>query len=271
MDSTSSYNRSMILSIDTRFELNDGRRIPALGAWGLAASSGKECENAVLAAIPRPVNRHVDTAAIYGNEESVGNALRASGIPREEVFVNTKLWNEDHEDPAKAFHTSLKRLKVDYVDLYLIHFPVRQRNDSWKVMEQLHAAGRAKSIGVSNFTIRHLEEFAGTFGKRSPPSTRLSSTHSSIRRTCWIIAYRRTSLSKPTARSRMEHGWTIDSCWKSRKRMPDPPAQILIRWGLQHGMVVIPKSIRRKRIEENASVFDFEISPHAHGPAGRAE
>src|SRR2546426_6415040 len=120
----------MMLSIDTRFALNDGRGIPCLGLGVWKTPSGTQCESAVLAALEAGY-RHMDTAAIYGNEESVGAALGRSGIPREEVFITTKLWNEDHVDPIKAFNASLKRLKLDYIDLYLIHFPVPQRNDSW--------------------------------------------------------------------------------------------------------------------------------------------
>src|SRR6185436_20123331 len=139
--------------LNSRLTMNDGYSIPALGLGVWKTPSGSVCESAVLAALDAGY-RHIDTAAIYGNEESVGAAIRKSGIPREQIFVTTKLWNEHHGDPIRAFNGSLRRLGFDYVDLYLIHFPVSQRNESWKVMQELTRTGAAHSIGVSNFTIR---------------------------------------------------------------------------------------------------------------------
>src|SRR5262245_41697656 len=147
----------MALTLHSTLTLNDGRTIPQLGLGVWKTRPGKTCESAVLAALEAGY-RHVDTAEAYGNEESVGAALRKSGVPRAEVFVTTKLWNESHGNAAKAFEDSLKRMRLDYVDLYLIHFPVPPRNRSWRVLESLRASGKARSIGVSNFTIRHLEE-----------------------------------------------------------------------------------------------------------------
>jgi len=151
---------------DSRIRLNDGRAIPALGLGVWQTPNGKACEAAVLAALQAGY-RHIDTAAIYGNEASVGAAIRASGLRRDEIFVTTKLWNEHHADPLRAFKGSLKRLQLDYVDLYLIHFPVRERNETWRVLEQIHGTGEARSIGVSNFTIRHLETLL-TLGETAP-------------------------------------------------------------------------------------------------------
>ena len=143
--------------IGAKIKLNDGREIPQLGLGVWQIPDGRKCEAAVLAAFEAGY-RHIDTASLYRNEESVGAAVRASGIRREEIFVTTKLWNSDHSNPERALEASLRRLKFDYVDLYLIHYPVRERRQSWCVVERLKQQGKARSIGVSNFTIRHLTE-----------------------------------------------------------------------------------------------------------------
>ncbi|MGH7811256.1 MAG: aldo/keto reductase, partial [Candidatus Binatia bacterium] len=143
--------------LDAKISLNDGRKIPQLGLGVWRISNGRKCEAAVLTAFESGYH-HIDTASMYGNEESVGAAIRASGIPREEIFVTTKLWNSDHANPERALETSLRKLKLDYVDLYLIHYPVRERIRSWRALEKLTQQGKARSIGVSNFTIRHLTE-----------------------------------------------------------------------------------------------------------------
>src|SRR5512132_786180 len=147
----------MKLTIDSRLELNDGHTIPRLGLGVWLISSGKSCESAVRAALDAGY-RHIDTAAYYGNENSVGQAIRDSGIAREEIYVTTKLWNSAHGDPAQALERSLSKLKLNYVDLYLIHYPVPERLRSWRVLESLRASGKTRSIGVSNFTVRHLTE-----------------------------------------------------------------------------------------------------------------
>jgi diketogulonate reductase-like aldo/keto reductase len=244
--------------MDTRIALNDGHGIPALGLGVWQTPNGKKCEAAVIAALEAGY-RHIDTAAIYGNEESVGNALRISGIPREEVFVTTKLWNDDHRDPVKAFNASLKRLQLDYIDLYLIHFPVKERNASWIVMEQLHASGKARSIGVSNFTIRHLDELLKQ--TQTVPAVNQVEIHPFLSQND-LREYCRLKNIVVEAYSPLTHGKRLDDrrLLEIAKSYAKSPAQILIRWGLQHGMVVLPKSIQQARIEENASVFDFQIS-----------
>ncbi|HEU5445125.1 MAG TPA: aldo/keto reductase, partial [Pseudolabrys sp.] len=143
--------------IDAKIMLNDDRGIPQLGLGVWQIPNGRKCEAAVRAALEAGY-RHIDTASFYGNEESVGAAVRASGIPRKDIFVTTKLWNSEHTDPERALAESLHRLKFDYVDLYLIHYPVRERRQSWSVLEKLQQQGKALSIGVSNFTVRHLTE-----------------------------------------------------------------------------------------------------------------
>src|SRR5258705_5666493 len=147
----------MELTIETKLTLNDGQRIPQLGLGVWQARAGVTCEAAVLAALEAGY-RHIDTAAMYGNEESVGTAIRKSGIPRKNIFVTTKLWNSDHGNPERALDTSLRKLKLDYVDLYLIHYPVRERLKSWLALKSLQAQGKTRSIGVSIFTISHLTQ-----------------------------------------------------------------------------------------------------------------
>jgi diketogulonate reductase-like aldo/keto reductase len=238
--------------------MNDGRSIPALGFGVWQTRSGRQCEGAVLAAIEAGY-RHIDTAAIYGNEESVGKAVRESGIPREEIFITTKLWNEDHGNPSKAIDVSLKRLGVDYVDLYLIHFPVAQRNASWKVMQTMQAAGKARSIGVSNFTIRHLEDLLGK--SQTTPAINQIELHPFLYQS-ELMEYCTTKRILVQAYSPLTHGQRLTDprLLAIARRYERSAAQILIRWALQRNTVVIPKSIHPERIRENAAVFDFQIS-----------
>ncbi|MEX0803540.1 MAG: aldo/keto reductase [Candidatus Binatia bacterium] len=249
----------MALTIATKLKLNDGHLIPQLGLGVWQARAGKTCEAAVLAALEAGY-RHIDTAAFYGNEESVGAAIRTSGIPRDEVFVTTKLWNSDHGNPQGALDTSLRKLGMEYVDLYLIHYPVRERRRSWRVLETLRARGRARSIGVSNFTIAHLTELLAE--SETVPAVNQVEFHPYLYQ-CDLLAFCQAKGIVIEAYSPLTHG----------ERLKDPKlvaiakryetkstAQILIRWALQHGLVVIPKSSNRRRILENADVFDFEIS-----------
>jgi diketogulonate reductase-like aldo/keto reductase len=273
----------MELTIETKLTLNDGHRIPQLGLGVWQIRPGKTCEAAVLTALEAGY-RHIDTAAVYGNEESVGAAIRMSGIPLEKIFVTTKLWNSDHGNPERALATSLRKLKLDYVDLYLIHYPVRERRQSWRALEALRAEGKARSIGVSNFTIRHLTELlaetktvpavnqvefhpylyqrdlldfcAGrgiVLEAYSPLTTGVRLTDPKL--VAVAKKYSRAGAQAAVPRLRLP---LVDTL--SRRSETKSTAQILIRWALQHGLVVIPKSADRRRIFENADVFDFEIS-----------
>ena len=262
-------------------KLNDGGAIPqlGLGVWRIAA--GKKCEAAVLAAFEAGY-RHIDTASFYGNEESVGAAVRASGIRRQEVFVTTKLWNSDHASPERALETSLRKLKLDYVDLYLIHYPVRERRRSWHVLERLKLQGKTRYIGVSNFTIRHLNELLAE--TETIPAVNQVEFHPylyqrelldfCVDRGIVVEAYcpltqgqrlndpkliavaKRYSLASPQPAQRR----TKLPLWSRESADHRSTAQILIRWAIQHQLVVIPKSANPARIRENADVFDFEIT-----------
>jgi len=248
----------MELTIAKKFKLNDGRLIPQLGLGVWQTRAGPTCEAAVLAALEAGY-RHIDTAAMYGNEESVGAAIRTSGITRENIFVTTKLWNSDHGNPERALETSLRKLKMNYVDLYLIHYPTRERHRSWRALEALQAGGKARSIGVSNFTIRHLNELLA--GTKTVPAVNQVEFHPYLYQPelldfCTSRGIALEAYSPLTTGARLKDPKLIAVAKKYSKST----AQILIRWALQHGLIVIPKSANRKRIFENADVFDFEIN-----------
>ena len=272
------------LTIESKVPLNDGRQIPQLGLGVWQTRAGVTCEAAVLAALEAGY-RHIDTASMYGNEESVGAAIHKSGIPREQIFVTTKLWNSDHGNPERALETSLRKLKMDYVDLYLIHYPVRQRIQSWHLLEVLRERGKARSIGVSNFTIRHLTELLSE--AKTIPAVNQVEFHPYLYQRELLDFCRRSGIvleaySPLTKGERLRDRKLVAIAKKytagrpertnSKPRIPlvesfsrrsdtKSTAQILIRWALQHGVVVIPKSANPKRIVENADVFDFEVSP----------
>jgi diketogulonate reductase-like aldo/keto reductase len=273
----------MGLPIETKLTLNDSHLIPQLGLGVWQTRAGATCEAAVLAALEAGY-RHIDTAAMYGNEESVGAAIRMSGIPRENIFVTTKLWNSDHGNPARALETSLRKLKLDYIDLYLIHYPVRERRQSWRALEALRAEGKARSIGVSNFTIRHLTELLAE--TKTVPAVNQVEFHPYLYQRdlldfCAGEGIVIEAYSPLTKGVRLKDPKLVAVARKYKKTEPQQatpwsrlplldrlsrvseiksPAQILIRWALQHGLVVIPKSANRRRIFEDADVFDFEIS-----------
>jgi diketogulonate reductase-like aldo/keto reductase len=202
--------------------------------------------------------RHIDTAAYYGNEESVGKAIRDSGIAREQIFVTTKLWNSHHGDPERALAGSLRRLAIDYIDLYLIHYPVSERLRSWKLFESFKKRDATRSIGVSNFTIRHLKELHAA-----------SATIAAVNQVEFhpylyqreLLEFCRSQNIALEAYSPLTHGARLKDpkLLALAKKYSKSAAQILIRWALQHDTIVIPKSANPSRIAEDADVFDFEI------------
>jgi diketogulonate reductase-like aldo/keto reductase len=272
----------MALAIEGRIELNDGRTIPQLGFGVWQVRSGRATEAAVTTALEAGY-RHIDTAAAYGNEASVGAAIRASGIPREKIFVTTKLWNDDHGDPEGALDASLRKLQMDYVDLYLIHFPVRRRHQSWKLFAKLRAREKARSIGVSNYTVRHMSELLQE--SDVVPAANQVEIHPYLQQR-ELADFCRARGVVIEAYSPLTHGQRLNDpklvaiaqkysrngasapVWKRLSMLenfarPDgvkTTAQVLIRWGLQKGYVVIPKSSKPRRVVENAGVFDFELS-----------
>jgi methylglyoxal/glyoxal reductase len=242
--------------------LNSGLDIPRLGFGVYQVPRGEPTERAVLDALQAGY-RHIDTARIYGNERDVGSAVRASGVPRAELFITTKLWNDDQgfDSALRAFDASSARLGLDYVDLYLLHWPVPQRRlESWRALERLLADKRVRAIGVSNFMRHHLEELLAAAQV--------------------VPAVNQIELS-PFLQQRQvrdfcrQHGIAVEaySPLTRGRRFDDPavvavaravgrsPAQVLLRWGVQHDLIVLPKSVHAARIAENAAILDFELSP----------
>jgi diketogulonate reductase-like aldo/keto reductase len=248
----------------TFVSLNSGARIPqvGLGVW----QAGGATKRAVEAAL-RVGYRHIDTAAVYGNEAPVGAAIAESGVPRAEVFVTTKLWNQNqgYDAALTAFDASLKRLRLDYVDLYLIHWPVPGlRLESWRALEQLFAERRARSIGVSNFLVPHLQELTGV-AKVLPAANQIELTPFLQRRDtvamCQKLGIRLEAYSPLTRGQRFAHPEVVAIAQQVKRSA----AQVLLRWGIQKGFIVLPKSVQAERIAENAAVFDFELDDQAMG------
>jgi len=245
---------------NTTLPLSSGAEIPQVGLGVWQSPRGASTRNAVLAAL-RLGYRHVDTARIYGNEADVGAAVRDSGIARAEIFVTTKLWNDDqgYDSALRAFDASLERLGLDYVDLYLIHWPVAgKRLESWRALERLHDEKRARAIGVSNFLEPHLLELLRT-AKHVPDVNQIELTPFLQRRETRALCQEHgivvEAYSPLTRGRRLGHPVVAGVA----QRVGRTPAQVLLRWGLQHGHVVLPKSTRPERIAENGALFDFAL------------
>ena len=244
--------------------LNTGAEIPQVGLGVWQSPRGAATRNAVLAAL-RFGYRHVDTARAYGNEADVGAAVRESGVPRPEVFVTTKLWNDDqgYDDALRAFDASLARLGLDYVDLYLIHWPVPgKRLESWRALERLFDEKRARAIGVSNFLEPHLRELLGA-AKHVPAVNQIELTPFLQRRETREICRKHGIVVE--AYSPLTHGHRLNDPVVAgvARRVGRTAAQVLLRWGVQHGHVILPKSTRPERIVENGKVFDFVLDADA--------
>ncbi len=251
----------MKLGLGSKAKLNNGVEMPLLGLGVYQSPAGRITQDAVKFAL-KTGYRHIDTARIYNNEADVGKAVRESGVPREEVFITTKLWNSDqgYESALQAFESSLRRLGLNYLDLYLIHFPVPGvRNESWKAMEALLKQGKCKAVGVSNFTIPHLEELLKTTDT-IPAVNQVEFSPFLYQREllnyCHEKRIQLEAYSPLTRGEKLGHPKIKALVAKYSKT----PAQILIRWSLQHGLVVIPKSVREERIRENSQVFDFNLT-----------
>jgi diketogulonate reductase-like aldo/keto reductase len=237
--------------------LADGNELPMLGLGVWQVPNSRDCIDAVRWALELGY-RHIDTAQAYGNEESVGEALRDSGVPREDVFITTKFY-PGHKDPAAEAEKSLRRLGIDQVDLYIIHWPQGGPTWAWPGMERAHELGYARSIGVSNFDVGELEEVCGVADV--PPVVDQVKFSPFEYRRALLDACREREIALE-AYSPLGTGRHIDH--ETVKRIAEgvgrTPAQILLRWALQHEVPVIPKSTHRERIEENAQIFDFTLS-----------
>jgi diketogulonate reductase-like aldo/keto reductase len=252
---------SMISKITDCTVLNNGLAMPWLGFGVFLVEPGKETEMSVKRALEAGY-RSIDTAAIYRNEASVGKAIQESGIPREELFLTTKLWNSDqgYETALKAFEKSMNRLQIEVLDLYLIHWPVVGKYiESWKALEKLYKDGRVRAIGLSNFKIHHIEDILRMCEVKPMlnqvefhPRLRQADLHSfCIQNQIQLQAWAPLMQGK---------AFDIPDIQEIARKYGKSPAQILIRWDLQHEVVTIPKSITPDRIIENSQVFDFQIS-----------
>ena len=231
--------------------------MPLLGLGVWQVPNGPECENAVRWALELGY-RHIDTAQAYGNEESVGRALRESAVPREQVFLTTKFY-PGHRDPEAEARKSLERLGVDQVDLYIIHWPQRGPTWAWPGMEAAKASGYARSIGVSNFSTQELEQVFAV-ADTPPVVNQVQFSPFEVRRRLLEACEAREVVLEaysPLGTGRHLSNATVTEI---ADRLGRTAAQVLIRWCVQRGTVVIPKSTHRNRIEENARIFDFELS-----------
>lgn len=251
----------MALSIGDCVVLNNGVSLPRLGLGTWQSAVGRETEQAVAWALELGY-RHIDTAALYGNEADVGRGVRASGLARDEVFITTKVWNEDlrRRRVREACELSLRKLDLDFVDLYLIHWPVPGAFvEAWRVLEDLLSEGKARAIGVSNFLKPQLDALLPK--ARIVPAVNQVEWHPWLQQPTLMESCRDRGIAfqawSPLMQGRVDEEQTLVRIAQARGKTP---AQVAIRWGLQHDVVMIPKSVRRERIAENALVYDFELS-----------
>lgn len=241
-------------------KLGDNQIIPQLGFGTWKIKDREECLNAIKMAI-KAGYRHFDTAQIYGNEAFVGEGLEASGADREDLFITTKIWNENQfwDELIPSFEQSLENLRTDYLDLLLLHFPVTElRRPAWRRMEDIQKQGKAKSIGVSNYTINHLKELLSECTIR--PVVNQVELHVFLQQP-ELVDYCKKNGIVIEAYSPLAHGYKMndDTIKDIAKKHKKSYSQIMIRWCLDRGFVVFPKSSHTERIKENIDVFDFHL------------
>ena len=251
----------MIKHIKETTQLNNGVEMPWLGLGVFQVMDGEQVEKSIHLALEAGY-RSIDTAAIYRNERGVGQAIQSSGIPREEIFLTTKVWNGDQRDSRiqPAFEESLKRLKTDYVDLYLVHWPVKGHyQETWQEMEKIYETGRARAVGVSNFLVHHLKDIL-EMGQVVPAVNQIE-FHPHLLQDDLLKFCKEKNIQaeawSPLMKGEIMEESTILALAAKYERTP---AQITLRWNLQKEVVTIPKSVTPSRIIENAKIFDFEIS-----------
>lgn len=249
------------MNINSCAILNNGTEIPIIGLGTWQSKAGKETYDAVISALELGY-RHIDTAAVYGNESDVGRAIKDSGIGTDEIFVTTKVWNTDqgYDSTMRAFEESTKKLGIDYIDLYLIHWPqTGTREKTWEALVNLYQNRYARAIGISNYTQKHIAEMID--------KTEIIPTVNQVEMTPYLYQKELSDYCKehkivveaysPLVRGKKFNDKKLENiAIKYNKSM----AQILIRWSLEKGFVVIPKSVNPIRIKENIDVFDFEIN-----------
>ena len=252
-------------NLQDRITLNNGTTMPWFGLGVFKVEEGPELVQAVKTAIKHGY-RSIDTAAIYGNEEGVGQGIREglkeAGISREDLFVTSKVWNDDlgYDETIAAYEASLEKLGLDYLDLYLIHWPVEGRyNAAWKALETLYEQGRVKAIGVSNFHIHHLEDLLKDAAVK-PAINQVEYhprlTQKELQTFCSSHGIQLQAWSPLMQGQLLSHPLLKDIADKHGKT----PAQIILRWDLQNGVITIPKSTKAERIAQNADIFDFELT-----------
>ncbi|MDB5161137.1 MAG: putative reductase [Candidatus Saccharibacteria bacterium] len=241
-------------------KLNTGAKIPQIGFGLWQNTDEQECKSAVKWALEAGF-RHFDTAQIYGNEQFLGDALKESGVPREELFITTKIWNDNMIGTRliPSFEESLKKLQMDYVDLLLLHFPVTERRDgAWRKMEQIYSSGKAKAIGVSNYTLKHLKEMPGQFNV-TPAANQVEM--SVVLQQPELVEYCKANGIVVEAYTPLVEGQFFDDpilkeiAQKHGKSVP----QIMLRWCIDYGVVALTKSTHKDRIQQNIDIFDFKL------------
>lgn len=251
----------MSLHLKSTTTLHNGVEMPWFGLGVYKAQEGQEVIESVRAALNNGY-RSIDTAAIYQNEEGVGQGIRESGVPREEIFVTTKVWNTDqgYEQTLAAFETSLAKLGLDYIDLYLIHWPGKEKyKETWRALETLYQQGKVRAIGVSNFQVHHLQDIIST--ANVVPMVNQVEYHPHLAQT-ELRAFCQEHNIQLEAWSPLKQGQllTEPTIVTLAKKYNKTTAQIILRWDIQNQVVTIPKSIKEERIISNAAIFDFELS-----------
>ncbi len=248
------------MTVSSTVSLNAGIEMPRLG-FGTWRLRGRQCEQSVGWAIETGY-RMIDTAAMYGNESEVGAAVRASGLPREDVVVTTKLAGRDHGRARDAAFESVERLGLDYVDCYLIHWPAGSGADLrvWSALERLQHEGILRSIGVSNYSVTQLEELLAA-SEVAPAVNQVEMSPFVQPRDVEALCHERgVALQAYTPLGGRASSLDDARLREVSERLGRTPAQVMLRWGIQHGAIVLPKSANRERIVSNAQIFDFELS-----------
>ncbi|MCM3125409.1 MULTISPECIES: aldo/keto reductase [unclassified Mesobacillus] len=240
--------------------LHNGVKMPWFGLGVFKVKEGSEVVESVKAALKNGY-KSIDTAAVYKNEEGVGQAIKEAGVAREELFITTKVWNSDqgYESTLQAFETSLEKLGLDYLDLYLIHWPVAGKyKETWKALEKLYKDGRVRAIGVSNFHVHHLKDLMAD--AEIKPMVNQVEYHPHLAQT-ELLEFCKAEGIQMEAWSPLKQGELLSepTIVEIAEKHGKSPAQIILRWDLQNGVVTIPKSIKEHRIIENADIFDFEL------------
>lgn len=251
-----------MMDISSKVKLNNGVEMPWLGLGVFRSEDGPEVENAVKTALENGY-RSIDTAAIYQNEKGVGNAIRESVVPREEIFLTSKVWNSEqgYKTTLAAFDASLDKLQTSYLDLYLIHWPKGEKSvETWEALEELYKKGKVRAIGVSNFLVHHLEEFLPKCN--IIPAVNQVEFHPELIQPDLVKYCKKKGIQQeawsPIMKGRVNN---IPEIKELAAKYNKTPVQVVLRWDIQKGIVTIPKSVTPERIISNANIFDFELSP----------